>query len=248
MERPLQTVSTELAQPYATALEQAVAFIGREFQPTGIIAGGTVLRGAPDPASDLDFAVLHEVPWRQRVQRRFNGVPAEIFVNSPRRLARTFAEEVASGRPVMLHMIATGRIVLDPTGTMSSIQETARKTLAEGPASSEESLTIARYAIATAFEDAEDICHRDPERAAAGLIVTMLDAARLRFRMANMWIPREKLLLSGLDAADPDLSRLIREVISGTTIDARFNTARQVVRTVTGRTGFFPWESRPQPD
>jgi len=176
---------SRLDEPYVKALEEAVDFIRHALRPTGIIVCGSVISGTPDPTSDLDFAVIHTNPWRQRLQRRFNGVSAEIFVNSRGRLSRAFADEVASARPIMLHMIATGRIVFDPASTMGELQEMAQGMLDVGPSPAAEPLILARSMIATAFEDAEGIRRRDPERAMAILILIMLDAARLRFRLDN---------------------------------------------------------------
>jgi len=55
-------------------------------------------------------------------------------------------------------------------------------------------------------------------------------------------------LLSELGVVHPDLARLIRQVIADGPADARFAAAKQVVMSVTGATGFFSWDSQPQPD
>src|SRR5690349_862702 len=68
---------------YDQALRDAVAFVLERFQPVGIVAAGTIVRGAPDPSSDLDLWVIHLQPVRQRLQKFFQGVPAEIFENPP---------------------------------------------------------------------------------------------------------------------------------------------------------------------
>ncbi len=70
----------------------------------GIIVAGTHISGNPDPTSDLDIYVIHAHPQRQRIQKRFKGVPAEIFVNPPAAIRRYFAEEVR--RPSTAHMLA----------------------------------------------------------------------------------------------------------------------------------------------
>src|SRR5262249_52666417 len=72
-----------LPDQYDRALREAVTFVMERFQPVGIIATGTIGRGTPDAASDLDVWVVHLEPVRQRLQKFFNGVPAEIFVNPP---------------------------------------------------------------------------------------------------------------------------------------------------------------------
>ena len=72
-----------LPAEYDVALRDAVSFVLASFTPVGIIASGTILRGNPDATSDIDLWVIHLEPMRQRVQKFFNAVPVEIFVNPP---------------------------------------------------------------------------------------------------------------------------------------------------------------------
>jgi len=72
-----------LPDKYDRALREALSFVMQRFKPVGIIAAGTVVRGTPDASSDLDVWVIHMEPVRQRLQKFFVGVPAEIFVNPP---------------------------------------------------------------------------------------------------------------------------------------------------------------------
>ncbi|MGI8483566.1 MAG: nucleotidyltransferase domain-containing protein, partial [Thermomicrobiales bacterium] len=97
-----------LAEKYQIALNQTIAFIEERYQPIGTIASGTIVRGTAHPSSDLDMVVAHLPKWRQRHQRFENGVPVEIFVNPVAELERTMRQDVESGRPVMIDMIATG--------------------------------------------------------------------------------------------------------------------------------------------
>lgn len=83
----------ELAEPYATALRDAVTLILDRFEVWGIIAAGTPLIGTPDRASDLDIYVVHAKPQRRRLQRWCNRVPVEIFVNPPQSIRRYFTAE-----------------------------------------------------------------------------------------------------------------------------------------------------------
>src|SRR5687768_3080307 len=96
-----------LASPHAEALREAVEHAIARFSPVGIVAAGSIVRGAAGPTSDLDVYVLHGEPWRQRVQRRFRGVPAELFVNPPAAVRRYFETEHAARRPLTAHMLAT---------------------------------------------------------------------------------------------------------------------------------------------
>src|SRR5687768_5331681 len=92
------------------ALREAVSWVAGRYESLGIFACGSLLRGEGGPTSDLDLYVIHGQPWRQRVQRRFAGVPAEIFVNSPTSARGYLAEEARGGRPLTAHMLATGHV------------------------------------------------------------------------------------------------------------------------------------------
>ncbi len=87
----------ELAEPYASALRDAVAFVLDRVDPVGIVACGSVIRGTPSPNSDLDIYVIHAAAWRQRIQRRFGTVPAEIFINPPSAIRGYFESERQAG-------------------------------------------------------------------------------------------------------------------------------------------------------
>jgi predicted nucleotidyltransferase len=47
----------ELSEKYDLALRSAVEFILENYSPVGIVAAGTIIRGAPDKSSDLDIYV-----------------------------------------------------------------------------------------------------------------------------------------------------------------------------------------------
>ena len=79
-----------------------------EFDPFAVVVSGSIVRGNPDPAGDFDIIVIHRHSWQRRVQKWFEGVPTEIFGNSPEWIESYLKQESAEGRPVMAHMLTTG--------------------------------------------------------------------------------------------------------------------------------------------
>lgn len=235
-----------LPEPYAFALDEAVAFLHDRYAPIAVVASGTVVRGTPQATSDLDLVVVHEQPWRQRVQRLFNGVPAEMFVNPVFQIRRQMGRDAEAGRPVMAHMLATGAIVYDPTGIASTLQAEAAANLAAGPTLSDEALLTRRYAIATAFEDAEDLREIDPDRAGTLLVESLVEAVNGYFLDAGLWLPRSKALFDELDARDQALGDAVRRVLREPSLDRRLALAKPIVRRITGDAGFFEWDGMPQ--
>jgi len=242
-------VPPPLSARHRAALEAAVVAILERWRPVGILASGSIIRGNPGPESDLDIFVLHREPARQRVQRRFEGVPAELFVNPPEQIRRYFQQERrdGQGRPSTIHMFATGVAVHDPEGIVSRLQQEAAALLADGPEVTDQILTAKRYAVACWLEDALDIRTTDPEMCAALLATAVLEAVRFRYWLARRWQPRQKELLGALATLDPTLAELARRFQRAAPLTERVALAREVVARSAGETGFFAWESAVEP-
>lgn len=236
-----------LSEPYAQALKEAVAFILSRTTPVGIIASGTILRGNPDPASDLDMYVIHRQPYRQRIQKFFNGVPAEIFINPPGQVKRYLREEQAEHCPITAHMLATGFPVLETDPVIAELRQEALHLLANPPSPSPESLLFRRYMAANWLEDAADLVPRDEATANLFLSQAVLAMTRFTFIAAQKHLPRNKELITAAEALDPQLGALIRGFYLSADCSARLALAYQIAdRTIEIR-GFCEWESTPEP-
>ena len=230
---------------YDTALRAAMKFLFAEFAPFAVIVSGSVARGNPDPGSDLDLLVLHEQPWCRRVQQWFEGVPAEIFVNSAAWMERYLLEEAADGRPVMTHMMATGSVIYSASAKTAELIGRARGSLAKGPSSSELALLRQRYAAACLFEDAFELAARD--EAGAALLLGRAVSAALEYWFASRqrFLVRAKERLAVVRAEDPEVAMLVERALLEATLTLRVVAARELARKVLGAKGFFAWDSGP---
>ena len=245
MDRPLNL--PVLGARYNAALEQALDYLFEQFEPTAIVITGSIVRGDPDPASDLDIFVFHQKSWRQRIQRRFSGVPVELFVNHPAFMDGYFDEDRARGRPTTAHMLVTGHLALDTDGLMAAVIEASRRMLEAGPQIDENGLMFQRYATAMLFEDAVDVFEQDTELAAGLLHEAVSSALRFRFWQKQRWQPRDKELLSALASIDAPLAHLARRYYRARTTGEGLEIAREIVLRTTGETGAFVWESPRDP-
>ena len=156
-QRESQLAFPALPAPYDTALRAAVAAVMASYSPFGIIAAGSVLRGQGGPSSDIDLYVLHDAPFRQRLQRRYAGVPFEIFINAPQQVRRYFEEEHAAARPITAHILTTGFVMLDAGPAVQELRAEAAGWLAKAPAPPADALLWRRYAIADELDNAADV-------------------------------------------------------------------------------------------
>jgi hypothetical protein len=237
-------MSLALAEPYALALQQALAFCHERTDPFGIVASGSIVRGTGDASSDLDIYVLHAHPWRQRVQRFFNGVPCEIFINAPTHVAGYFQEENKAGRPITAHLLATGAIMFGADDVrLTDVIARARVWLDTPPHISDEALTLRRYLIATAFEDARDVVERDLHTALLLLGEAVPEALAYSFLAAGRNVPRHKDMLLVLARVNPALAAAVAQFVGEPNPAARYAAALVIADLTVHARGFFAWES-----
>ena len=234
-----------LAEPYETALRQAIASIVERFPTvTAIAACGTIVRGVPNRSSDLDLYVIHAEPWYQRLQCFFNGVPAEIFVNPEFQVRRFLASQADDGRPIVAHMLATGYAVFDPDGVLSRLRGEAERVLEAGPPPPHDRVRP-KYMMASIYEDATDVVESDPRSARYFANRVVWEAVQEAFRRAGSFIPRPKEILSRLAEVDPALHRLAVAFVDESDHRRAVETAGLILDRVVGVRGFFEWESAP---
>lgn len=232
-----------LREPYAGALRDAVTFILENFDVHGILVCGSIVRGNPHPGSDFDIMVLHAKDERQRLQRFFQGVPAEIFVNPPQSIRNYFAEERAAARPSTAHMWSTGFVVLDRHPLIAELRQEAAEWLALRPDPSELSLTIKRYFSADELENALDLVNDAPAMASLLMHQALFRMMEYRFLAANQNIPRHKELLTGLHILDPIAGVAVEEFLLEPDLLRKFALGKVAAQHLTGATGFFEWQT-----
>ena len=235
-----------LPDKYDRALRQAVLFILEGFKPVGIIAAGPIIRGMPDAASDLDVWVIHLEPLRQRIQKFFNEVPAEIFVNPPWVIQKYFVQELGEGRPISAHMMATGTVVLATDPVVEQLRQTAISLIGSSPISTPQKLTAARYAAAAKLEDAMDVVARSP--AAAHMLVSEAVRQMLQFVFlkAGRFIPRDKDILDALTDMDSDLAGKVQLFFESSDLTRRMQLGTELADRILQVRGFFEWNSEPE--
>lgn len=234
-----------LENKYDLALREAVAFILNNFNVSGIIASGTILRGNPDPTSDLDVYVIHQAPFRQRLQKYFNGVPAEIFVNPPAMVEQYFSDERTARRPITAHMLSTGFVVLERDPVVATLRQRAGEVLADPPDSSSEGITMARYLVAALYEDALDVVARDPGTGQMLLARAVTEMVQYEFVQANRYLPRPKELLTIFADINIEAAQLAQMFFVEPALETRLILAEQLADQILGVRGFFEWESIP---
>lgn len=228
--------------PFDRAVDEAAAFIRATWRVHGIIVAGSIVRGEPGPLSDLDLYCVHAQPWRMRDQRRFNGVPAEIFVSPPERIRGYFKNEHAEGRPCTAHMLTTGEVLDGADEIVMTLIAEAREWMAKPIALTAAELTSKRYGAVDTLDDARDAALTDPAMAALLFAEAVRDIAAYAFWSRHLFQPRRKDLVRALAAIDPVAAELVRAFADARGAD-RERIALDLAKHVLGVDTFFAWSS-----
>lgn len=168
---------------------------------------GSIMRGQGTFGSDIDMVVLFprlQRAWRESFMA--DGFPIEAFVHDPITLEVFLLRDVESGRPVMINMVAEGRIVGSQVEGASGLKAKAASLLRAGPAPlAGERLETLLYLVSDLADDLRGQRSREEIVAiAATLYPKLIDLwllGRGRWTGAGKWLPRR---LRAVDAAAAD--------------------------------------------
>lgn len=229
--------------PYDRAIGELEAHVRAKYHPLGIVVSGSIVRGNAGPMSDFDVVVIHDEAWRERDQRRFAGVPAELFVNPPGQIRRYFANGHAAGEPDVAHMLVTGELLGAAAPIAGELIAEAHAWLVKPLAPTATELTAKRYSIVDVLDDARDIVAADP----AGASLLAADAVRqtiaYAFWRGAVFQPRRKEAFAALDQIDPEAGQLARAWAAATDAGEAVAAADALALHVVGERTFFAWTS-----
>lgn len=232
--------------PFDRAFAALETYVRATYAPLGIVVSGSIVRGEAGPTSDFDVFVIHDHPWRLREQRRFEGVPAELFINSAEQVRRYFASGHLDGKPDTAHMLATGEPIEPVHDVIHELVAEARTWLARPLEPTPEQLASLRYASVDVLDDARDVIARDPVTAGLLLAEAVRGIVAYAFWKQRMFQPRRKDAVAALAAIDPEAAALVRRWATSHGVDA-FAVVETLARHVLGVDTFFEWTSAREP-
>jgi hypothetical protein len=221
-----------------------LTWVRKDFKPIGIIVTGSIIRGNPDLNSDFDIYVIHQATFRQRIQKYFDGIPCEIFVNTFKHIYDYLEQEHQDNRPVTAHMISTGRVIEGADNLeLQKLIQSAKEFLLKSPPLTDIKKINMRYAISTLFEDATDVKDTDILTSTYFLNKLVSDIIDYTFRNNCIPLPRPKERIIYLEQNYPDIGKLIEDYYRTENFYDKYTVAKTLVGRTIGEYGFFEWDS-----
>lgn len=188
MDRPQPALLPNLAMAVAAA-----ALDTRFSGAACAYVAGSIMRGEGTAGSDIDLVVLYprlDRAWRESFLS--DGFPVEAFVHDPSTLQHYLDEDARLGRPVIISLVAEGRIVGGDVVLARQWQGKARAMLAAGPGGGVDADLL--YQVADLADDLRGVRPATEVRAIAAQLYQRLADLMLRGRGewsgAGKWIPR----------------------------------------------------------
>lgn len=120
---------------------------------------GSVTRGEQTETSDIDIVVVYDVndlPKARRSSLIYQDWPIELFIQNTNSLAYFKKQDIACGAPVLINMIAEGKIWPEENEYAQMLQNEARADLMKGPNKlSDDELKLSRYMVTDLLDDME---------------------------------------------------------------------------------------------
>ncbi|MEO8211061.1 MAG: nucleotidyltransferase domain-containing protein [bacterium] len=229
---------------HKTALEKAMSWIQENFKPIVIIVTGSIVRGNANSNSDLDIYVIHEETFRQRIQKYFDNIPCEIFVNNFKRIYEYFDEEYKDNRPITAHMISTGKVIMGNENLeFKKLKQSADEYLFKSPGLTETKKIYRKYMISSLFEDATDVKDTDVLTGTYFLNKMVSDIIDYIFISNSIPLPRSKERIKYLEMNFPDIWKLIADYYRAEHFNDKYDIAKTLIGKTIGEYGFFEWDS-----
>lgn len=118
-------------------------------------AAGSIIRGEGTENSDIDLVVVFDKldrAWRESFVE--DGIPFEAFVHDPETLNWFFERDLKSGHPIIVHMVASGRIIGPGQENGRTWQSHAAQLLKDGPPElARQELDALKYQITDLLDD-----------------------------------------------------------------------------------------------
>lgn len=160
------------------------------------IASGSIIRGEGTKHSDVDLVVVFDkltAAWRESFVE--GHLPFEVFVHDPETLSWFFEDDMATGHPLIVHMVVTGQIFGNDLTLAAAWQAHAQRLLDQGPPPlSASKLDAMRYQITGMLDDLRDERDVGELRAIASQLyqplADLMLLGRRRWSGKGKWIPR----------------------------------------------------------
>ncbi len=233
----------ELENNHTQALQEAVIFILKKFYVQGILVSGSIIQGKANKNSDLDIYVINNRYECQRIQKFFNSVPTEIFVNPINKIKKYLEDELISGKPSTANMFATGFVILDQNQVIYKIRSRAKDMLQRSPNNNILFLQRLRYSIADTYENATDMIGIDEATAIILMSESVKMALQYYFRISEKWMPRHKDIFIELEKINPYLAKLGKDFYLNPLVSEKFKIANEIMDKTIKTKGFFEWSS-----
>ena len=115
--------------PYEIAVEKFIENWEHKKDVVGAVICGSYVTGNPSKHSDIDVQIIlnEKVKWRERGNKIVDGFLIEYFANPGGQNLKYFEKDFKRNRKIQIHMLTTGKVILDKNGDVKKLIKEAEK-------------------------------------------------------------------------------------------------------------------------
>jgi hypothetical protein len=239
-----------LAEPFSTALAQAVAALSEDPQVEAIFLGGSAALGQLCERSDLDLLLIKctDVTVMERYAHYVGLVQVQVISGPPRQYDLWLEQDRPQG--TVVRQLATGHMLFDRSGLGAHYQARAVEVVGRGlEPMSEPQVRSRRFLLTELLDDLAD-CANDPAQARWLMATGLPYAVETAFLWQRRWTPKGKRALSEVELLDSELAGLCRGFLGAPDVAAQHRAFEALVSYVLAPLGGElreAWTRPPEP-
>jgi len=191
----------------------------------GILLFGSCVRSPKSKHNDIDFFILINEKWRQRVSKYVDGILVELFFNPYEKYLDYFNNE---DKMFTLQMFIDGKILFDKNGKLKELQKHAKKILSKRLKLSKNEIDMIRYHIADSNLDIQNELTINKYQAVYLMNRTLEILLKYYFKIKKIPEPKYNYIIKKVEKTNKNLYEKIRNFIDEENPKIKFKILKQI--------------------
>ena len=195
---------------HQTVIRKVVNKLKSKKYVEGILLFGSCVRSPDSKHNDIDFFVLINKNWRQRVSKYVDNILVELFFNPYEKYLDYFNKE---DKMFTLQMFIDGKILFDRNGKLKELQKEAKKILPKRLKLNKDIKNMIRYHIADVNLDIKNELEINKYQAIYLMDRTLETLLKYYFRINKIPEPKYNYIIKKIEKDNKNLYKKVKKFI-----------------------------------
>jgi predicted nucleotidyltransferase len=210
---------------HQTVIKKIVNELKNKKYVEGILLFGSCARSLKSKHNDIDFFVLINENWRQRVSKYIDSILVELFFNPYEKYLDYFNNE---DKMFTVQMFIDGKILFDRNGKLKELQKDAKKILPKRLKLSKDIINMIRYHVADANLDIQNELKLNKYQAIYLMDRTLEILLKYYFKITKIPEPKYNYIIKKVEKTNKKLYEKVKIFINEKNPEIKFKILKHI--------------------